>query len=169
VSGKQTTRALRHLHPQIFRRRARPGIQLARCPARGRRGLYQKPGPHPLRPSDLAPDGPVDKLGVVTSWSSQPSPSGSSNEANEGAGCRQAGNQQDQLHLQLHRMWLAVNSIRDYERVLARHRRQGETRALSSRFPGSLLKDWECSMLSSFPRKSRSTLRSKAKTLGCGR
>jgi hypothetical protein len=38
---------------------------------------------------------------------------------------------------------LAVNSIRDHERVLARHRRQGETRALSSRFSGSLLKDLE--------------------------
>ena len=35
---------LRHLHPQIHRAWTRPGIQLARCPAGGLRGLHQEPG-----------------------------------------------------------------------------------------------------------------------------
>ena len=38
--------------------------------------------------------------------------------------------------------WLAVNSIRDYERVLAGHRTQVETGEFSSHFSGSLLDHW---------------------------
>ena len=38
------TPALRHLHPQIDRAWPGAGIQLARCPARGLRGLHQVPG-----------------------------------------------------------------------------------------------------------------------------
>jgi hypothetical protein len=35
---------LRDLHPQIDRAESRSHLQLARCPARGLRGLYQEPG-----------------------------------------------------------------------------------------------------------------------------
>ena len=35
---------LRHLHPQVHRGRAGAGVQLARRPARGRRGVHRQPG-----------------------------------------------------------------------------------------------------------------------------
>ena len=41
---------LRHLHPGLDRARARAGVQLARRPARGLRGLHQEPGPRGLAP-----------------------------------------------------------------------------------------------------------------------
>ena len=37
--------SMRDLHPRLVRRRPRTGLQLARQPARGRRGLRQEPGP----------------------------------------------------------------------------------------------------------------------------
>src|ERR1700686_3821276 len=55
----------------------------------------------------------------------------------------------------LHGMWLAVNSIRDYERVLARHRRPGEALEDASRSSDSLRDRRECGMSSSIPQKSR--------------
>jgi hypothetical protein len=43
AAGSREPQALRHLHPQILRGRARAGIQLARSAARSLRGLHPQP------------------------------------------------------------------------------------------------------------------------------
>ena len=44
MASESKVASLRHLHPQIHRAWPGAGVQLARCPAGGLRGLHQEPG-----------------------------------------------------------------------------------------------------------------------------